>query len=79
MKTTVFIERAKFYSLQKNPYFLLKCIDVYYVIIFLGKKGKFFRTLSTIACPICFIIFVLSLLHTARQYKQCTVEKLAYS
>lgn len=35
MKTTVFIERAKFDSLQKNPHFLLKCIDVHYVIIFL--------------------------------------------
>lgn len=34
MKTTVFIERVKFDSLQKNPHFLLKCIDVHYVIIF---------------------------------------------
>lgn len=34
MKTSVFIERAKFDSSQKNPHFLLKCIDVHYVIIF---------------------------------------------
>lgn len=53
MKTTVFIERAKFDSLQKNTHFLLKCIDVHYVIIFLGKKGKFFRTFSRL------VLFIL--------------------